>query len=120
MADVLIRVLLVVAIGVVAVVVAHQVRSRSTIKPRAWKATTMSPGVYLFTSSSCADCVTAKAALTDGLGADGFAEIAWETASGTFSELGVDAVPSTLIVDDDRRATLYPGHPGRALEALSP
>ena len=120
MAELWIRLLAVVAVGVVAVGVAHQIRSRSTIKPRAWKTTTMSPGVYLFTSSSCADCATAMAALTGYLGAGGFAEIAWETAPDTFSELGVEAVPSTLIVDDARRATLYPGHPERTLEALSP
>ena len=54
------------------------------------------------------------------LGVGGFAEIAWETEAGTFDELGVDAVRPTLILDAARRATWYPGHPGRALEALSP
>jgi hypothetical protein len=37
-----------------------------------------------------------------------------------FKDLGVDAVPATLIVGESGSSTLYPGRPDFALAALSP
>jgi hypothetical protein len=80
----------------------------------------LGPGVYLFSSSTCADCVPARASLIEQLGSSGFVEIRWESEPGLFAELGIDAVPCTLIVSETGEATRYPGLPDRALERLDP
>jgi len=80
----------------------------------------LGPGVYLFTSLSCPDCETVRAALLDRIGPAGFSELSWETDPEIFRELGVDAVPATLIVTATEGSTLYPGAPSRAMDGLSP
>jgi hypothetical protein len=80
----------------------------------------LGPGVYLFTSSTCADCAGARRRLQDALGASGFVEIEWEQEPGLFAGLGIDAVPCTVLVADDGSASKYPGMPDRALEGLNP
>ena len=78
------------------------------------------PGVYLFTSSTCADCVGARERLEDMLGRAGYIEIGWEDDPGLFTHLGIDAVPCTMVVGDDGSASLHPGMPDRALRGLNP
>jgi hypothetical protein len=80
----------------------------------------LDPGVYLFSSSTCADCVPARDRLADDLGQAGFVEIRWEDAPVLFEELGVEAVPCTMIVSEAGVATRFPGMPDRALERLNP
>ena len=80
----------------------------------------LGPGVYLFSSSTCVDCVAARACLLDALGPTGFVEIDWEDDPGPFSAFGIDAVPCTVIVTEEGTFTRFPGMPNRALEELSP
>ena len=78
------------------------------------------PGVYLFTSSTCADCVGARALLEDTVGSGGYVEIEWEKEPGLFAQLGIDAVPCTVVVGDDGSASVQPGMPDQALRGLNP
>jgi len=80
----------------------------------------LAPGVYLFTSSTCADCVGARERLDDRLGSDGYIEIGWEDDPDLFTQLAIDAVPCTVVVGDDGSASLHPGMPDRALRDLNP
>ena len=80
----------------------------------------LGPGVYLFSSSTCADCVPARARLVEDLGPAGFVELSWESEPGLFAELGIDAVPCTVIVSEAGEATRFPGMPDGALERLDP
>jgi hypothetical protein len=80
----------------------------------------LGPGVYLFTSSTCADCVGARERLEDVLGSDGYLEIGWEDDPGLFTHLGIDAVPCTVVVGVDGSASLHPGMPDGALGGLNP
>jgi hypothetical protein len=80
----------------------------------------LDPGVYLFSSSTCADCDPARARLVEDLGPSGFVEIRWESEPDLFAELGIDAVPCTLVVSETGGATRFPGMPDRALERLDP
>lgn len=82
--------------------------------------TLLGPGIYLFTSATCADCGLARYQLTAVLGAVGFREIDWETNPQVFEELQIGAVPATLVVDDVNRSILFPGDTAPVLEALSP
>jgi hypothetical protein len=82
--------------------------------------TTLGSGVYLFTSATCPDCETARRLLAGGIGPSGFVELSWENRPEVFKDLGVDAVPATLIVDESGSSALYPGRPDFALAALSP
>ena len=54
------------------------------------------------------------------LGSAGYNEIEWENEPGLFAELGIDAVPCTVVVGDDRSASVHPGMPDRALRGLNP
>jgi hypothetical protein len=80
----------------------------------------LDPGVYLFSSTTCADCAPARDRLADDLGQTGFVEIRWEDEPALFEELGVEAVPCTVIVSKVGVATRFPGMPDRALERLNP
>ncbi len=82
--------------------------------------TRLGVGVYLFTSASCPDCEVARHTLLEAIGPTGYSELTWESDPEIFSELGVDAVPATLIVTHSDGSVLYPGRPDRALEALGP
>ncbi len=105
---------------VVASVAVALLRIRARRRPETVESAGMVSGIYLFTSSTCLDCAPARRSLQDALGADGFTEINWEEQPGTFHELGITAVPATLIVGEPGDATLYPGQPDEALLALSP
>ncbi len=106
------------ALAVAGVVVLIQ-RSRARQTVRRVAATGLEPGVYLFTSTTCSSCIRARETLEAGLGEGRFRELAWEEASQTFEELGVDAVPAVMVVDGRGRGRIYPGQPDRALRRLS-
>ena len=88
--------------------------------PASVGASGLNPGMYLFSSSSCADCVAARGRLEVALGASGFAEIMWEEEPELFAELGIDAVPCTVVVSADGSAARYPGAPEKALDEFNP
>lgn len=95
-------------------------RGRSKRGPRVLEEVKLDYGVYLFTSHACADCEPARRMLSAVLGESGFTELSWEAEPGTFHELGIDAVPATLVVDRDGRGALYPGMPQKALVGFGP
>ena len=74
-------------------------------------------GLYLFSSEGCTTCDSARALIVEARGED-FTEFVWEHQPEHFGKLGVDAVPSVLIVDAAGSGRLYPGQPQRALRAL--
>lgn len=76
----------------------------------------MAPGVYLFTSGTCADCVPAREQLLEKLGPGGFHEIEWEQDPDAFTRAGIDVVPCTVVVGLDGSATSFPGMPDPAFE----
>jgi hypothetical protein len=80
----------------------------------------LDPGVYLFTSSECSDCAGARARLGELLGSSSFIEISWEHDPELFTQLGVDAVPSTLVVGDDGSASIHRGMPDHVARGLNP
>jgi hypothetical protein len=121
MTEVEIRLAWVIGAVLVGVVITVLLRQRSPRhRPRAIFQTGLSAGVYLFTSASCPDCEAARNALLTTLGPGGYSEMTWDADPEIFLELGVDAVPATLIVSPSDGSMLYPGRPDRALEVLSP
>ena len=103
----------------VALLVTMILRSRSSSGSRRLETTGLAKGVYLFTSSGCLDCLSAREALVESLG-DQFVEIEWNRNPALFDQLGVSAVPATLLVEPDGSGTVFPGQPGRALSRLGP
>lgn len=99
------------------VVVVQRLQARPSV--RTIRATGLAPGVYLFTSATCAGCVQARQTLQAGLGEDGFGEFAWEEGSGVFDELSIEAVPAVLVVETGGRGTIFPGQPDRALRRIA-
>jgi len=107
------RIVLIAAALLVAAVVVAVRRRAAVTAPRRLPATRLPPGVYLFSSAECADCHTARAKLRDRLGEEGFSEIAWESSPDVFTGLGVDVVPSTMVVAADGSGQLWRGQPDR-------
>jgi hypothetical protein len=119
MADVWPRVALV-AGALLAVLVVVLVLRRSGGGGVERSSTPLAAGVYLFTSSTCADCVGAREKLVEHLGGAGFVEIAWEEDPETFSREGIDVVPCTVVVAGDGSATRFPGIPELPLDRFNP
>jgi len=107
-----------VAMAVAAILIQRALAGRH--RPVLVQQTALGFGVYLFTSATCPDCETARRLLAAAIGPSGFVELSWEQRPELFRDLGVDAVPATLIVAESGSSTLYPGRPDFALEALSP
>ena len=104
----------------VALVVTLVLRARASAGPTRIEATGMAEGLYLFTSSSCGDCRSARKTMNETVGDAGFVEINWEEQPGIFHQIGVGAVPATMVVANDGSGTLYSGSPLRALATLGP
>jgi hypothetical protein len=118
MNEVALRLAIVVGVVLLSAVIVVVMRRRPVIS--AMDRGGLGPGVYLFTSSSCSDCAGARARLGEVLGSSAFIEISWEDDAGLFTQLGIDAVPCTVVVGDDGSALVYPGMPDRALRSLNP
>ena len=118
MSEVWLRLAIVVGAVAVSLLIVGMLRRRPAVSSSDSGA--LAPGVYLFTSSTCTDCVGARARLGDRLGSDGYIEIRWEDDPGLFTHLGIDAVPCTVVVGDDGSASLHPGKPDGALRGLNP
>lgn len=114
------RVGLVAAATAVTALAAYVLSTRSGRRPRTIRTGALAPGVYLLTSATCPDCAPARDKLGEALGEDGYVEVTWEDRPDVLQELGVDAVPATLIVDEEGRGVLYPGQPDQALARLGP
>jgi len=113
---------LVVVGGVLALVVATVLvlRLRDRAPSRLLGTVPLDPGIYLFTSATCADCHTARELLERTLGSQRFVEYAWESDPEIFETLSIDKVPCTVTVDKARRATLWIGQPDRMIYAVDP
>lgn len=96
------------------------VRRRTRHVPRRLDATKLTAGVYLMSSGSCPDCGPVRRQLDETLGQDGYSEMSWDTEPGVFEDLGITAVPVTLIVADDGSGVAWPGRPDKALAGLGP
>lgn len=104
----------------VGAIVSFVQRRRSRRPFRAVQATDLAPGVYLFSSSTCSTCKTARTRLEERIGAGKYTELVWEEDPGPFQALGVDAVPSVLFVAAGGRGRLYVGGVEPALAAVDP
>jgi hypothetical protein len=120
MSDLLTRLVLIAGVLAVAAAAALVIRARARGGARQIKATGFAPGVYLFTSSTCPDCGSARRVLIDELGDRGFEEIEWERDPRVFDRLGIDAVPATIVVDESGKGTVWPGSPERAIAGFGP
>lgn len=120
MDDALVRMAVILGALLVALIFSVVIRMRSRGQTTQIKDHGLGSGVYLFTSSACQGCGTARRALRDALGESGYVELRWESNPGEFHRLGVGAVPATIVVGDDGSAKLYPGSPRKALQSLSP
>lgn len=79
-------------------------------------ATGLSPGTYLFTSATCAECVGAR----DKIGRLPHTEFAWEDRPELFDRLGITDVPSVLVVLEDGTGTWRRGVPGERSSKRNP
>lgn len=120
MNDLLARVALISGALLVAAIATYVLRHRARGAPRRIDSPGLGQGVYLFSSTACPDCRSVRRTLEAALGPNGFEETSWEEDPGLFHQLGVTAVPATLIVDSDGTGMLWPGRPDRALAGFGP
>jgi hypothetical protein len=86
-------------------------RHRAAAPFRVIRRTGLGPGVYFFSSATCAECRPARSVLVERLGEDGFVEHSWESDPGILESLGVDGVPATLVVEGSGSGRLWTGMP---------
>lgn len=101
------RVLVVIAVAAVVAMVVLFARRRPRTSVRPIVVEELAPGVYLFSSADCDACARARAQLTAR--AETFVETTWSDDPDTFAALGIDAVPSVVIVGDDGRGRWFRG-----------
>lgn len=120
MSDLAVRALLVGGVVLAAVTVVAILRKRNAMPHRVVRDTGLASGLYLLTSSACADCGPARAILRGRLGTGNFVEYSWEENREVLERLAVDAVPSTLLVSDDGSGSLWAGVPEEMFLAVDP
>jgi hypothetical protein len=120
MNDVTVRALVVTAVVTAALLIAWLLERRRASRPRKIQTTGLQPGIYLFTSETCAECTSARDLLVSSLGTDGFTEIAWSENPTLFEELQIPHVPASLRVDADGSGRCWFGDPKRMLMAEGP
>lgn len=118
--DLTLRLLVVGGVLALVVVTVLYLRRRDMAPSRPLGRVHLDPGVYLFTSATCADCHAARESLEKHFGRQGFVEFSWEAEPEIFQTLSIDKVPCSVMVDDARRATLWIGQPGRMIYAVDP
>lgn len=101
------RVLLVAAVALVVVVAIVVLRRRPIVRAREVEAAGLPPGIYLMTSDGCDTCARARQVLTRRSVA--YTELSWEKNPEVFDQIGVDAVPSVLRIDEGGRGTWWRG-----------
>lgn len=117
MNDVWLRLGLIVVVLAAAGAIVLLQRRRTQRAVRSVDTGALEPGVYFFSAESCPTCARAREKLDDALGVSGYREVVWERNQKPFEELGIDAVPSVLVVDRVGRGRVYAGQPDRALAA---
>lgn len=120
MSEVWVRLAVILGALILALVATVAIRGTTRGRPAVIDAGGLRPGVYLFSSATCLDCQSARAAIDAGMGPRGFVEIKWEEEPGPFHDLGIEVVPTTVIVSDDGSAEVFPGMPDKALKGLGP
>jgi hypothetical protein len=120
MSDVTIRALVITAVVTIALLVAWAVERRRSVAPTKLTETGLRPGVYLFTSDTCQDCVPARQRLVAALGEAGFTEYAWDGSPEVFERLEITHVPASMIVAENGSARCWFGQPDRMLAAVGP
>jgi len=95
-------------------------RRRSTGSSRRIDSTGLGSGIYFFSSTACPDCGSVRRQLSSAVGESGYSEMSWEQQPGLFHELGIVAVPATLIVAGDGSGVLWPGKADEALATVGP
>lgn len=120
MSDLTLRILLASGALLVAAVITAFLRLRTSAPVRALSPGPLSSGIYLFSSSACLDCSAARNALVRRLGEAGFREMKWEDEPEIFHELGIVAVPSTMVVPESGSAQLWSGTPDEMFSSLDP
>ncbi len=114
------RIALVAGAILVTLVVTLILRARATGPARKISAIDLAPGVYYFSSATCAECAPARRMLIERFGEGGFSEMSWEQEPGLFHSLGIDAVPATLVVGSRGSGTLWPGKPNQMFSRFDP
>lgn len=88
--------LIVAALVVAVVIVVALLRRFPRTSVRTINTPGLEPGVYLFTSGGCGTCAGARETLV-GRGVE-FTELTWDEDPEVFRRLGMDAVPSVVVV----------------------
>lgn len=90
---------IVIGFSAVVIVVTLVARSRRRFRSRRTPPGVLAPGVYFLTSDGCDTCARARALLDKN--AIPYEELSWQREATTFELLGVDAVPSVVVVVGD-------------------
>ncbi len=101
-------------------VTAWYFRRRDRLPMRKLGRVDLDPGIYLFTSTQCLECVSAREFLSAQLGKDGFVEMSWENNKEQLDRYRIDAVPATLAVDGSHHGRVWFGKPPRTIFAGDP
>lgn len=108
--EALVRIVVVVGVGVIAIVTAMLARRGVSVKRRPISLPGAGPGVILFTSSTCASCARMAERLVDF---PDVTEISYEDAGASFPS-AVSRVPALALVDEDGRGWIAYGLVGEA------
>jgi hypothetical protein len=110
MSDTAIRLMVIALIvGVVLMAAAVSGRARKA-RPQRSTREDLSPGVHLFTSTTCATCTEARAVIASVYG-DSFSETRHEEDPQSFGRHGIARVPTAIVVLADRTALVFEGVP---------
>lgn len=120
MSDLQIRVTVVAGAILLTILVTSLLRARSTRPVRRVPRVGLDPGVYFFSSSSCAECESARALLIKRLGPEAFVEFRWEDDPAPFERFDVSGVPATLRVESAGSGRLWQGSPSRMFSDFDP
>ncbi|MGH8916661.1 MAG: hypothetical protein ACRDZM_19375 [Acidimicrobiia bacterium] len=111
MSDVWIRLGLITVVLGLGLIVGAALHIRDRRRPAPIDVTGLAPGVYFFSSATCHECLPARDLIEAALGPEGFVEVKWEEQPATFAEIGIEEVPATIVVEEDRPARLFTGIP---------
>lgn len=101
------RLLLVLAVAVLVVAIVFVLRRRPPVRRRTLTGSGLPSGVYLLTSDGCDTCERARSQLTRrGVG---HTELSWQKNPEVFERLGIDAVPSVLVIGETGSGTWWRG-----------
>lgn len=120
MSDLTLRLVVVGGVLALVAVVVLVLRFRDRAPSRPVGTVPLDPGIYLFTSATCADCHSARERLQRAIGSERFVEYTWESDPAVFESLSIDRVPCSVTVDEARRGTLWIGQPDRMISAVDP